>query len=88
MKDFHRQVSEHVKKRFESMFKFESAMVTEVDGDTGKISTNKGYRENETSKMGVATGESVKNGQSVIQLQGSGNGGLPITLGTSDWFVG
>jgi hypothetical protein len=88
MDNFHRQLSEHVKKKFDSMFKFESAMVTEVDEDTGKVSTNKGYRENGIDKMGVANGEDVRNGQAIIQLHGSGNGGLPISLGTSDWFIG
>ena len=83
-----RAITKHMQRSFENSFKFESSMVTEVDSDTGKISTNSGYREEPLSSLGYSGVDKPQHGDSVVQVSGMGTGSLPISIGKTDWLVG
>ncbi len=66
----------------------ESSSSSAAPDNSGSISTNCGYRENPTTKIGSAVDTRVQSGDSVVQLSGSGPYNLYLTFGKSPWVCG
>lgn len=84
-----------IRKLFSHQWKFESvncvgtsSSSSAAPDSSGNITTNSGYRENPTTKIGSAIDTRFKSGDSVTQMSGSGPYNLHLTLGRSPWICG
>lgn len=77
-----------VDRSFNSRWKFETAVVVSKDDDSSRTNTTKGYRTENLEGVGTADRDGHNNGDSVIQVNGSGPGSIPINLGASPWITG
>ena len=77
----------HIRKMVDRTWKFEAQTVTNVTDDGG-VDAQVAYRENPNTDIGSSIANSVRSGDSIVNLTNASGTSLPINLGISKWITG